>query len=108
MHPALPDDPGHSLWKRDFLGASGLFGFVLRPCTRTQLAAMLDSMELFGMGASWGGYESLLIPTDPAQIRTATTWAPGGQTMRIHVGLEDPDDLIQDLEAGFRRLASAV
>jgi cystathionine beta-lyase len=108
MHPALPDDPGHALWKRDFLGSSGLFGFVLRPCSRTQLAAMLDPMELFGMGASWGGYESLLIPTDPASIRTATSWAPGGQTMRIHVGLEDPADLIGELEAGLRRLAAAA
>lgn len=108
MHPALPGDPGHALWQRDFLGSSGLFGFVLKPCTRTQLAAMVDSMELFGMGASWGGYESLLIPTDPAATRTATSWAPGGQSMRIHVGLEDPEDLIRELEAGLRRLTAAA
>jgi cysteine-S-conjugate beta-lyase len=104
LHPALPGFPDHALWKRDFAGASGLFGLVLRPCTRAGLAAMLDGMELFGMGYSWGGYESLLIPTDPARVRTATRWDRDGQTMRIHIGLEDPDDLIADLEAGFRRL----
>ncbi|MDX6749107.1 cystathionine beta-lyase [Geminicoccaceae bacterium 1502E] len=108
MCPALPEDPGHALWKRDFLGASGLFGFVMRPCSRSALAAMLDSMELFGMGYSWGGFESLLIPTKPAGLRTATPWSETGQAMRIHVGLEDPADLIADLEAGFARLAAAT
>lgn len=107
MHPALESDPGHELWKRDFTGACGLFGFVMEPCSKKALAAMLDDMKLFGMGYSWGGYESLLIPTEPAHIRTATTWSPGGQTMRIHVGLEDTDDLIEDLEAGFARLKKA-
>jgi cystathionine beta-lyase len=108
MHPALPDDPGHALWRRDFLGASGLFGFVLAPCTQAQLSAFLDHLELFGMGASWGGYESLLIPTDPRPIRTAVPWTEPGQTMRIHVGLEDPEDLIRDLEAGFARFRAAA
>lgn len=108
LHPALPDDPGHALWRRDFLGASGLFGFVLEPCDARQLAAFLDHLELFGMGASWGGYESLLIPTDPRPIRTAVPWREPGQAMRIHVGLEDPDDLIRDLEAGFRRFRAAA
>lgn len=108
LHPALPDDPGHALWRRDFLGASGLFGFVLQPCTRAQLAAFLDHLELFGMGASWGGYESLLIPTDPRPIRTAVPWTEPGQAMRIHVGLEDPEDLIRDLEAGFARFRAAA
>lgn len=108
MCPALPTDPGHGLWKRDFLGASGLFGFVMRPCSRTALAAMLDGMELFGMGYSWGGFESLLIPTRPGALRTATPWTETGQAMRIHVGLEDPADLIADLEAGFARLAAAL
>lgn len=107
MHPALESDPGHELWKRDFTGACGLFGFVMELCSKKALAAMLDDMKLFGMGYSWGGYESLLIPTEPAHIRTATTWSPGGQTMRIHVGLEDTDDLIEDLEAGFARLKKA-
>jgi cystathionine beta-lyase len=104
MHPALSADPGHGLWQRDFTGACGLFGFVLKPVSRQALAAMLDGMRYFGMGYSWGGYESLLIPTFPERYRTATHWEPGGQTMRIHVGLEDPQDLIADLEAGFERL----
>ena len=71
LYPALPDDPGHALWKRDFLGASGLFGFVLKPCSKAAVAAMLDHLELFGMGCSWGGYESLLIPIHPETCRTA-------------------------------------
>jgi cystathionine beta-lyase len=104
MHPALPNDPGHQIWKRDFTGASSLFGFVLNTKERKRVAAMLDGMKLFGMGASWGGFESLLIPTWPEQNRTATKWAAEGQTMRIHIGLEDPEDLIADLEAGFARL----
>ena len=107
MHPALPDDPGHALWKRDFTGASGLFGFVLKESDRTKLAAMMDHMELHGMGSSWGGYESLLIPSWPERSRTATAWEAEGQTMRIHVGLEDVDDLIADLEAGFERMNKA-
>jgi cystathionine beta-lyase len=108
LHPALPGDRGHALWKRDFLGASGLFGFILRPCPKPALAAMLDRLELFGMGYSWGGYESLLIPTHPETCRTAVPWAVEGVAMRIHVGLEDPDDLIRDLEAGFARLEAAA
>lgn len=108
LYPALPADPSHALWRRDFSGASGLFGFLLPPVSRPALAAMLDRMELFAMGYSWGGYESLLIPTDPRPIRTATAWPGQGQLMRIHVGLEHPDDLIEDLEAGFARLAAAL
>lgn len=104
MHPALPDDPGHALWKRDFTGASGLFGFVLNTDDRTRVAAMLDGLKLYGMGASWGGFESLLIPTWPAANRSVTKWDVKGQTMRIHIGLEDPEDLIEDLDAGFDRL----
>tara|TARA_Y100000588_G_scaffold354002_1_gene407865 strand:+ start:170 stop:1324 length:1155 start_codon:yes stop_codon:yes gene_type:complete len=107
MHPALPQDPGHELWKRDFTGASGLFGFVLKEGDRTKLSAMMDHMELLGMGSSWGGYESLLIPSWPEQSRTVTNWEVSGQCMRIHVGLEDPDDLIADLEAGFERMKKA-
>ncbi len=108
MHPALPDDPGHALWRRDFTGASGLFGLVLKPVRNEAIAAMLDHMELFGLGYSWGGYESLFIPIFPAKNRSATTWDPGGPTLRIHAGLEDPDDLIADLAAGFDRLAKAA
>ena len=104
LYPALPSDPGHAIWKRDFLGASGLFGIILEPCAKPAVTAMLDHMELFGMGYSWGGYESLLIPTRPETCRTATPWSADGVPMRIHIGLEDPDDLIRDLDAGFARL----
>ncbi|WP_035485876.1 cystathionine beta-lyase [Geminicoccus roseus] len=107
LHPALPSDPGHALWKRDFKGASGLFGIVLNPASPAAVAAMLDDMELFGMGWSWGGYESLLIPTFPQKSRSATAWRPEGPCLRIHVGLEDPDDLTADLDAGFARLRAA-
>ena len=105
LHPGLPDDPGHSIWSRDFHGASGLFGLVLKETTKTMLAKMLDKMQLFKMGYSWGGDESLMIPTDPEKQRTATCWRPEGPTLRIHAGLEDPDDLIQDLEQGLSRLS---
>lgn len=108
LHPARPDHPGHALWKRDFTGASGLFSMVMKPLDKPALAAMLDHMELFGMGYSWGGFESLILPTNPAAIRTATKWDEPGRLVRIHAGLEDPDDLIKDLEAGFRRLRSAA
>ncbi|MEM9724334.1 MAG: cystathionine beta-lyase [Pseudomonadota bacterium] len=110
LHPALPHDPGHALWRRDFRGASSLFGFILSPSysDERRLAALLDDLELHAMGYSWGGFESLLIPVDPARIRTAGAWPraprPQGQVMRIHVGLEDPDDLIDDLAAGFDRM----
>jgi cysteine-S-conjugate beta-lyase len=104
LHPALPDDPGHALWRRDFRGACGLFGVVLQPCSKAAVAAMLDGLKLFGMGYSWGGYESLIVPTEPERYRTATTWRAEGPCLRIHAGLEDPDDLIADLEAGFARL----
>ena len=111
LHPALPDDPGHALWKRDFLGASSLFGFTLKPelGTEAHLAALLDGLELFGMGSSWGGFESLILPSRPR--RHVAPWPrPGraeGHLMRIHVGLDDPDDLIADLAAGFERMARA-
>jgi cysteine-S-conjugate beta-lyase len=107
LHPALPTDPGHEIWKRDFQGACGLFGIILKPVSEAALAAMLDDLELYGMGYSWGGYESLIIPAYPADNRTATQWAPEGPLVRIHAGLEDPDDLIADLEAGFARLNAA-
>jgi len=108
MHPGLEDDPGHAIWRRDFTGASGLFGLVLEPFPEAAVAAMLDGMKLFAMGASWGGYESLILPTDPARYRTATRWQAPGPSLRIHAGLEDPGDLIADLEAGFARLNAAA
>lgn len=107
LYPALADDPGYALWRRDFTGATGLFSFVLKPTSRQCLAAMVDGMELFGMGYSWGGFESLLLPTDPAPIRSATKWTAPGPLMRVHAGLEDPDDLIADLEHGFERMHKA-
>jgi len=109
LYPALPGDPGHEIWRRDFAGASGLFGFVLaRPYSDAALSAMMDGLELFGMGSSWGGFESLMILTHPERSRTATAWAAPGPSLRIHAGLEDPDDLIADLAAGFERLARAA
>jgi cystathionine beta-lyase len=107
MHPALPEHPSHALWRRDFLGASGLFGFVLKPCSATAMAAMLDGLKLFGMGFSWGGYESLLVPVKPDAARSATRWLAEGPTLRLHAGLEDPGDLIHDLAQGFDRLRAA-
>jgi cystathionine beta-lyase len=104
LHPALPGHPGHEFWRRDFTGSSGLFGVELKRDTpAAAIAAMLDGMELFGMGASWGGYESLILPTHPERMRTATPWT-GGPTLRLHVGLEDLGDLTADLERGFARL----
>ena len=107
LHPALPSHPQHALWKRDFLGATGLFSIILKPASDKAVAAMLDGLQLFGMGFSWGGYESLIIPFDPKPYRTATTWTAEAPALRLHIGLEDVDDLRADLEAGFKRLADA-
>lgn len=104
LHPALPDFPGHALWKRDFSGASGVFSVILQPVTKQALAAFVDGLELFGIGYSWGGYESLVIPFDCSRYRTATKWAPEGPALRFSIGLEDVEDLKEDLEAGFARL----
>jgi cysteine-S-conjugate beta-lyase len=104
IHPALPSDPGYAIWKRDFTGASGLFSIVLKPVAPAKLAAMLDGLSLFGMGYSWGGFESLILPFDPSTYRTATRWKAEGPAIRLHIGLEDVDDLKADLEAGFARL----
>jgi len=107
MHPALPDDPGHALWKRDFLGASGLFGVTLTPRPREAVAALIDSLALFGLGASWGGFESLVLVSSPNAMRDARPWPHEGPTLRFHAGLEDPGDLIEDLEHGFAQLRKA-
>jgi cysteine-S-conjugate beta-lyase len=104
LHPALPSHPQHDIWKRDFLGASGLFSIVLHPVREAAVDAMLDELQLFGLGYSWGGYESLVIPFDCARYRTATTWNPGGPALRFQIGLEDADDLKEDLERGFAAL----
>jgi len=107
-YPALPGHPGHAIWKRDFLGASGLFGFTLNGCSDGAFAAFLDHMDLFKLGYSWGGYESLMVPTYPSTLRSSTRWDAPGPSVRIHVGLENVDDLIDDLERGFARLRAAA
>jgi cystathionine beta-lyase len=107
LHPALAGCPGHAIWQRDFSGASGLFSVVFKPIADRAVHAFLNELRLFGIGASWGGFESLAIPFNCAAIRTATAWVPGGPTVRLHIGLEDVDDLIGDLERGFTALATA-
>ena len=96
--PGLPDCPGHEYWKRDFAGSSGLFTFELKEADETERAAFVDRLELFGIGYSWGGYESLALPVDP---RRTVTQAPAKNLVRLHIGLEDPDDLIEDLASSL-------
>jgi cystathionine beta-lyase len=107
VHPALPSHPGHAIWRRDYTGACGLFSIVFKPVRQEAVFAFLNVLRLYGMGASWGGFESLAIPFDCAAVRTATKWAPGGPTVRFHIGLEDVGDLIADLERGFAAYAAA-
>jgi len=107
LYPPLPGDPGHALWKRDFTGACSLFGVVLHTESEKAVSQMVNAYRYFKIGASWGGYESLVIPAYPANIRTAVPWTETGFVLRYHVGLEDPDDLIADLEEGFERLHHA-
>ena len=107
LHPALESCPGHAIWKRDFTGACGLFSIVLKPVPEKAVHAFIDALTLFGIGASWGGFESLVIPFDCDDVRSATKWSPGGPAVRFHIGLEDVDDLIADLERGFAALAAA-
>src|SRR6516225_8365156 len=105
LHPALESHPGHRIWQRDFTGACGLFSVIFKPAPQEAVHAFLNALTLFGIGASWGGYESLAIPFDCAPIRTATQWNPGGPAVRFHVGLEDVSDLLTDLEEGFAAFA---
>ena len=105
IYPAIPGSRGHELWQRDFIGASGLFAVVLQPVAKARVDAMLDGMRLFGMGWSWGGFESLMIPVYPERVQTATKWDAGGPCLRLAIGLEDPDDLIADLCDGLARLS---
>jgi cystathionine beta-lyase len=104
IHPALPDSPGHANWKKYYSGSSGTFSIILKETRREKIAAMLDGMQIFSMGFSWGGFESLLFPEQPKPIRTVDPWTETGFSLRIHVGLEDLQDLKADLEAGFKRL----
>ncbi len=107
LHPALPDCPGHALWARDFSGSSGLFSFILRGGDDAARAALIDGLAHFGIGYSWGGFESLALPIDPSRHRSATRWQAEGPAVRLHIGLEEPDDLIADLGAGLARFAEA-
>ena len=107
MHPGLPSDPGHAIWSRDFKGASGLFSLITRPAPLDAVKAMLDGLSYFGLGYSWGGFESLAIVSNPATTRTVTKWTDPGHLIRLHIGLEHPDDLIADLEAGLDRFRAA-
>jgi cystathionine beta-lyase len=104
IYPALPGARGHALWQRDFTGASGLFTVVLQPVAKERVDALLNGFSLFGMGWSWGGFESLAIPIWPERVRTVTQWDAGGPCLRLHIGLEDPEDLIEDLASGLARL----
>jgi cystathionine beta-lyase len=103
LYPALEDDPGHALWKRDYLGATGLFGVELQPCADAAFAAFIDGLEYFALGYSWGGYDSLVVPQNIANARSVRPWR-GGPLIRLQVGLEDPADLCADLARGFERL----
>ena len=107
LHPALESDPGYAIWKRDYTGACGLFSVVLKPVPQAAVHAFVDALTVFGIGISWGGYESLAVPFDCTAMRSATRWAPGGPTVRFHIGLEDVGDLIDDLERGFAAFAAA-
>ena len=111
LHPALPGRPGHALWRRDFRGASGLFSVVFKPCSQTAFRCFVDRLRLFGLGFSWGGFESLVMPFDLPATMSARGAPYAGPALRVHVGLEAVSDLIADLEAGFRdfgRIAARV
>lgn len=108
LHPALPDHPGHEIFQRDFCGANGLFSFVLKEGSLAQVQAFIEGMQHFKMGFSWGGYESLITATMQVQkLRSATHWPQRGPLLRLHIGLENVDDLIADLDKAFSRFAAA-
>jgi cysteine-S-conjugate beta-lyase len=106
LYPGLPSDPGHALWKRDFLGSTGLMGVELAPCSKAELAAFIEGLELFALGYSWGGFESLITPANLRLGRSVRRWE-GGPLVRLQIGLEDPGDLFADLERGLDRMKSA-
>ena len=108
LYPALPEDPGHEIWKRDFTGATGLFGVIFKKTSRDAAYAMLNGMEYFPLGFSWGGYESLMCASFPKKGRTVTDWTHPEPGLRLHIGLEDPDDLIADLEEGLSRFNAVL
>jgi cysteine-S-conjugate beta-lyase len=104
LHPALPECPGHEYWKRDFTGSSGLFSFVLHG-SKAKAAALIDALDIFGIGYSWGGFESLALPVHPEKFRSAVPWPKQSTVIRLQIGLEDTDDLIADLKSGFAAAA---
>jgi cystathionine beta-lyase len=104
LHPAFPSCPGHENWKKYYTGSTGTFGIILHETRRDRIAKMLDGMQIFRMGFSWGGFESLLFPEQPQPIRTASKWEETGFSLRLHIGLEDVEDLKADLDAGLKRL----
>ncbi|CAN7335400.1 cystathionine beta-lyase [Variovorax paradoxus] len=108
FYPALPTDPGHALWKRDFSGASGLVSFEFRHATPAAANAFVDALRLFGIGASWGGYESLALAAQPERLREHRQWTGDAPVVRLHIGLEDPRDLIADLAQAFADAAPAL
>lgn len=108
LHPALPDCPGHAIWARDFRGSTGLFSIVLAGGGEAERAAFIDALRLFGIGYSWGGFESLALPVDPAKYRTARAWEAEGPLVRLHIGLETAEDLIADLEQGLGAWRAAM
>jgi cystathionine beta-lyase len=107
LHPALPGDPGHEFWRRDMRGASGLFGVVFDGWSEDEAKAFVDGLKLFGIGASWGGFESLAILAKVKTIRTAVPWREEGPLVRLHIGLEESADLIADLERALFAVAEA-
>ena len=108
LYPALESDPGHAIWKRDFEGAASLFSLVLNPVNKKQITAFVNALKLFGIGSSWGGYESLVTAPNIAPLRTATRWTADGPVIRLHIGLEDPEDLLADIAQAFARMTAAA
>jgi len=107
LFPALESDPGHAIWKRDFEGAASLFSLVLNPVNKKQITAFVNALKLFGIGSSWGGYESLVTAPNITPLRTATKWIADGPVIRLHIGLEDPEDLIADVSQAFAEMSAA-
>jgi len=107
LYPALPEDPGHALWKRDMTGSCGLFGMVMKETSEAKIGAFVDALHHFGLGYSWGGYESLVIALQPARVRVVSDWPADSWIVRLHIGLEDPEDLLSNLAQAFDAMKTA-